>query len=824
VSTNTNTEESLRAENAELRARLEEAEETLRAIRGGEVDALVVGEQIYMLESADAASNRFRGEVLAQVNDAVIAVDNDNRVTYFNPAAERQYDFDASSVLGRELDEVLRYRWLHPDDEAAAKKALGETGVWRGGNIHVKRSGEEIPVESTVNVLRDGGGSVVGLLAVVRDISGRKEAEDALRVSEERFRALVMASSDALYQMSADWGVMRQLRGGTFIASTEEPNPDWLQEYIYPEDQPRVLAAVGEAIRARSVFELEHRVRGADGNAAWTFSRAIPMLDANGEIVEWFGAASDVTERKQAEEALQASRAQLQELVETAPVGIYLVDEDFRIRQINPTARPIFGSVLDPIGQDFNEVIHVLWSQEYADELVKLFRHTLETGEPHIVSERIERRRDLGVTEYYEWQLNRVPLPDGRNGVVCYFRDISASVLARQTIAESEERLRLTMESVTDYAILTTDAEGRVNSWNVGAERVFGYAAEEIIGRNHAILFTPEDRERGIPEDEMRRAREAGRAEDERWHVSKRGVRFYVSGVTAPLRTGGVLSGYVKVARDLTERKEWEDALRRAHDELEGRVRERTQELAEANVSLHVEVRERRAAEGRIRSLLGQIVTTQEEERRRISRELHDTLGQQLAALRLSIDVLKLKADKRVGLHGEAERMRSIFDRLNSDIDFLAWELRPAALDELGLDAALHTFVREWSEHFGIAAEYRGHGLDGTRLPPEVETNLYRILQEALQNVYKHAGADHVSVLLECRDGQAVLIVEDNGKGYDPDGEVASGSNKGMGVVNMRERTALVGGSLEIESVPGAGATIYVRVPFAGPVEGGEAV
>src|SRR3954471_17378073 len=131
MSTDTKTEQSLHAENAELRARLEEAEETLRAIRSGEVDALIVGEQIYMLESADAASNRIRGEVLAQVSDVVIAVDNDNRITYLNPAAEQQYGLEASEVLGCGLDEVLHYRWLHPDDETAARTALRDTGVWR---------------------------------------------------------------------------------------------------------------------------------------------------------------------------------------------------------------------------------------------------------------------------------------------------------------------------------------------------------------------------------------------------------------------------------------------------------------------------------------------------------------------------------------------------------------------------------------------------------------------------------------------------------------------------------------------------------------------
>jgi PAS domain S-box-containing protein len=277
----------------------------------------------------------------------------------------------------------------------------------------------------------------------------------------------------------------------------------------------------------------------------------------------------------------------------------------------------------------------------------------------------------------------------------------------------------------------------------------------------------------------------------------------------------GTISEY---CMDITARKELEAALRRAHNELEERVRDRTLELAEANVSLQEEVRERRAAEERVKGLLAQLVTVQEEERRRIARELHDTLGQQLTALRLSIDILKSKPGGD-GWREEAERMQAIFDRLNSDVDFLAWELRPAALDMLGLDAALRDFVREWSEHFRIAADYHGFGNDAPRLAPEVETNLYRILQEALQNVHKHAGATHVSVQLERRDGQVVLVVEDNGRGYDPDAEVEAGSNKGMGVVNMRERAALVGGELEIESAPNAGTTIYVRVPWAAPTE-----
>ena len=180
------------AENAELRARLEEAEETLRAIRTGAVDAFVVeasaGPQIFVLQGLEAESNRLRGEILAQVSDAVITTDDEQRVTYINAAAERQYGVIASEVLGRRLSEIYQYRWLHPEDEAIATTALRETGYWRGENVHVTRSGKAIHVESSVSRLRAGDGIGSGLLAVIRDISARKKAEQEHMLLEAQLR------------------------------------------------------------------------------------------------------------------------------------------------------------------------------------------------------------------------------------------------------------------------------------------------------------------------------------------------------------------------------------------------------------------------------------------------------------------------------------------------------------------------------------------------------------------------------------------------------------------------------------------------------------
>jgi signal transduction histidine kinase len=281
--------------------------------------------------------------------------------------------------------------------------------------------------------------------------------------------------------------------------------------------------------------------------------------------------------------------------------------------------------------------------------------------------------------------------------------------------------------------------------------------------------------------------------------------------VLAPVGDGET-HGFVKIARDLTnkqlreeERAKLTRQIEAEREQLEGRVKDRTSELES-------EVVERRGAEKRVKELLRRIVNTQELERRRISRDLHDLLGQQLTALRLNLETIKEKCAEQPEICKDVDQAQSIAKRLDTEVDFLAWELRPAALDEFGLVTALDNFIREWSEHYGIEAVFHTAGLTGVRLKADAETNLYRIAQEALNNVFKHAEAKRIDVLLERRDNSVMLLIEDNGKGFDPNEEM--NLNKGLGLISMRERAALIGGSLEIEST-GEGTTVFIRAPFS---------
>ncbi|HXW07996.1 MAG TPA: chemotaxis protein CheB [Vicinamibacterales bacterium] len=503
------------------------------------------------------------------------------------------------------------------------------------------------------------------------------------------------------------------------------------------------------------------------------------------------------------EEQAQAND-DIQNLINSTEIGTIFLDRSMRIKFFSPPAREIFTLIPADRGRPLFDISSSLREPDLRPEIERVLDRL----------ERVEREVRLRGDR---WQLMRV-LPyrttdDRIDGVVLTFVDITPIKQAADRLRASQGRLRLVLESVTEYAIFTTDAHGHIDSWNPGAARAFGYAEAEILGRSAALLFTTDDRDRGVFEDEMRRAVDDGRSIDERWHVRKDGSRFFASGSASPLRDEqGGLMGFVKVCRDLTGRKRWEDALQQAHVELEDRVAQRTADLEKANAALDAELRERRQAEEQVRGLLRRLITVQEDERRHIARDLHDHLGQQVAGLALKLDALAELCASRSELHAAVSDARQTLSRLDRDLDFFTWEMRPASGTEAGLAATLESFVREWSRNFGVPAEFHTRGLDNVRLPLEVETNLYRITQEALNNIHKHAQAKHVGVLLERRGNRTVLVIEDNGIGFDHRHRPARGDTE-VGLLGMRERAALIGGALEIETSPGHGTTVYVTLP-----------
>lgn len=507
-------------------------------------------------------------------------------------------------------------------------------------------------------------------------------------------------------------------------------------------------------------------------------------------------------------EELSQANNDFQNLMNSTDIATIFLDRSKRVKLFTPPASNIFSLIPTDTGRTLSDINHKLVYENLLNDIDEVLR-SLQPVEHEV--------KTLDGREYLMRLLPYRTSQDHIDGSVITFFDITKRSHSEAALRRSEERLRLLMESIKDYAIFSMDADGSIDSWTVGAEQAFGYTSQEIIGLHVDIIFTPEDRVAAEPQQELLTARTTGRAADERWYLRKDGSRFYASGIVTPLRDDPTL-GYVKVVRDLSDQKQREHELEQAQELLETRVEERTSELAGVNATLQREVSVRIRSEAIQVELMRRLVRAQEDERHRIARDLHDQMGQQLTALRLRLETLKDSYGSNEQTTRQVEEVQEIARQIESDIDFLAWELRPAALDDLGLKDTLDAYVKTWSAHFDIAAQFHSAALDHNRFAPEIETNLYRIAQEALNNVSKHAKASRADVILERRDGYAVLIIEDDGVGFDPKAEPMPGSR--LGLIGMIERAALLGGKLEIESVPGQGTTLFARVPSTIPEEG----
>jgi PAS domain S-box-containing protein len=361
-------------------------------------------------------------------------------------------------------------------------------------------------------------------------------------------------------------------------------------------------------------------------------------------------------------------------------------------------------------------------------------------------------------------------------------RLFGAEQLARHDAETAERRFRLLVDGVRDYAFYMLDRAGRVESWNAGAERLAGYTAEEVVGQHVALLHGPDETRQGGPAGILERAAAEGRATKEGWSRRKDGSRFWAEILVTALRgREGLLGGYSVVVHDVTERRR------------------------------HAEVRAR---------LLEQVIAARDEEQRRLARELHDETGQALTSLLVGLRALE-GASSLAAVHDHVAELRQVTARTLDEVGRLARGLRPAVLDELGLVPAIEQLALDYAQAHGVAVDVSAVAFGPGRLPPVVETTIYRIVQEALTNTAKHAGAGAASVVLQRRGNVVQAIVSDDGCGFDVEATLRTPAAWAhLGLHGMRERAALLGGAVTIESTPGDGTTIYARVPVAGGMDG----
>ena len=464
---------------------------------------------------------------------------------------------------------------------------------------------------------------------------------------------------------------------------------------------------------------------------------------------------------------LSRSEGQLRDLMDKALAVVFIKDSEGRYVMANRHFEVLFGSEGRPVvGHTDLELFPLHLAEKYRSDDLEV----RATNQPI-------QCEDIGQLEdgQHTYLTVKFPLRD-RDGACYAVGGFSTDITQRKRV-EAVNALLASIVDSSDDAIIGKDLDGNISSWNAAAERLFGYSADEAVGRSITLIIPPDrmDEEAEILR-EVRRNQPVKHYETVRRR--KDGTLLDISLTVSPVRDSkGQVIGASKIARDITERKRISDALARSSERLEGLTR--------------------------------QLLRTQEDERRRIARELHDEIGQALSALKINHQrMARCKGGNAMTM---VENV-AIIDQLLKQIRGMALDLRPCILDDLGMVPALDWYVARHAQRAGLDGRFLADP-EQIRADPEIETVCFRVAQEALTNVARHARATRFRVELLQHDRGIALVVRDDGVGFDPDAMIAASRWTSSGLGGMRERVELVGGRIEVVSEPGGGTEVRVDLP-----------
>jgi PAS domain S-box-containing protein len=650
----------------------------------------------------------------------------------------------------------------------------------------------------------------------------RARAERAIRESDERFRSLMEQAPMSVQlfepggrhiQVNRAWEELWGIRFEDIPEYNILQDPQ-LEDRGIADDIRRVFA--GEAVELRAIeYDPNITVPGAttyEDPTRWVSAIAYPLKGPDGEVREVALVHQDITDRRKAELELVFQKTLLEALTESVLDGILIVSSKGKMLQANRRFTEIWNFP-EEILESRSDAAALKWAADQTtDPAAFLARVEAIYQQPDQQAREEVRMKDGRVFERFG-----APIYDNdtRLGWVWTFRDISERKQAEEKLLESENNLRSLANTIPQLAWMA-EPDGHVFWYNEGWYAYTGTTSEQMTGWGWQSVHDPQMLADVV--DQWKRSIETG--EPFEMEFPLRGAdgqfRWFLTRVNPLKDPQNKIVRWFGTNTDITRIREIERGLQQARTQLETRVMERTKELAATNEMLLRQMSERARAEEERTQLLKRLVSVQEDERGRISRDIHDHLGQRVTALRLKTASLKDLFTENEQVRSRVDQLQEIAEQLDHEVSFVSWELRPSILDDLEFADALENYVAEWSRHSGILAEFSSIGSKQAFLDHDVKINLYRITQEALNNAAKYSMANQVNVLLDWRSDHLLLIVEDDGKGFDVS-SISAGreSRKGFGLVGMRERASLLGGHIEIESDVDKGTAIYIHIPLS---------
>ncbi len=605
----------------------------------------------------------------------------------------------------------------------------------------------------------------------------RRQVEEALQRSEERYRSLYTKTPAMLHSID---------KCGRLVDVSDH----WLEVFGYERKEVigrksteflthesrhyAETVTLPEFMKTGMARNVPYQFVGKNGQIVDVLLSAIAECDEGGTFIRSLAVLDDVTDRKVVEEALRVSEERLRAFAGTLPDLAFILDEDGLYVEVLTAAEDLLYKEADQLkGRLLREVL----PKESADLFLKTIRNTIESEKSQVLEYLLDVQAG---PRWFEGRTSPLRLVGAdKKMVVWVSRDITERKRAEEALQESEDRFRSFFEkAASGIAIVSPDFQ--FSDVNAAFCEFLGYTKSQLVKLTIADVTHPEDwdeNERQILQTLEERSQYI-RAEKR--YLRKDGTFVWGQVSAAWIRDANSNPLYaVALVQDITSRKKAEEELKASREQL--------------------------------RSLFSYLENVREEERRRIAREIHDELAQTLTALKMDAFWLKthLRADQK-SLRETVDSMSGLIDETIHSVQRISAELRPRLLDDLGLVAAIEWQTQQFKIRTEIVCEVL---IDADEVSPaeDVATHIFRILQEALTNVARHASATAVEVSFIQHDDELVLKIEDNGKGIAKHQILDSAS---IGLIGMRERVRILGGNVQILGVPGEGTTVTVKIPY----------
>jgi PAS domain S-box-containing protein len=727
-----------------------------------------------------AEEARFRhAAIVESSDDAIISKNPDGVIVSWNGGAQRIYGYTEGEAVGKPITILVPRELVDEENKILERVRAGER-IEHYETLRVTKDEKGINVSLSVSPVKDSSGRILGLCSISRDISDRKRGEEARRLAEQEFAKanerlqLAMEAGAAGgwdYDLKTGkdvwFGAAHAQLGMTRAETLGSPKEFW--DRVHRDDRERLEHALQVAKEKREDFGEDVRVVWRDGTTHWLRSRGRFHYAANGEAERSIGISLDITERKRAEEALLRYAA----IVEASEDAIASGTLNGIIVSWNTGAQHMYGyTEAEAVGKPITMIL----PPELRDEENKILETVRAGG--HISQFETVRVAKTGKRINVSLTISPIKDSSGRVvGVSGIARDITERKRAEEALADMnrtlvaqaaslqarEELLRVFVKNVP-AAVAMLDRDMRYLQVSDRWCSDNSVEASELLGRSRELSPEMPDRWKAVNRRALQG--ETLRADEDRWESggSTRWARWEVR----PWRAAdGTVGGILILTEDITRRKQMEEALS---------------------------------------DMSRTLIESQEQDRARIGRELHDDINQRLAMLSLELEHLQENPSE---VQSRVQDLRNQTTELSNDVQAMSHDLHSSKLEYLGVVAGIKSWCKEFSERQRVEIDFSND--IQSALPFEIGLSLFRVLQEALHNATKHSGVKRIEVQLREDSGEIHLVIRDSGKGFNVE---AALQGKGLGLTSMRERVRLVNGTISIESKPMGGTTIHVRVPF----------